>query len=119
MNFLYKSVLCFLRRIIKNDKYAAPLAGFVAGFASLIDDKKRRQLLTILFLSRFCDSAVKLSMDHGLTPKIPKFELVIFWFLSAVQQYLASSERDCLNPGLGRFLQKWSLMTPGELMWQG
>ena len=68
MNFLYKSVLCFLRRIIKNDKYAAPLAGFVAGFASLIDDKKRRQLLTILFLSRFCDSAVKLSMDHGLTP---------------------------------------------------
>ena len=119
MNFLYKAMLCVLRRVFKCDKYAAPLAGFVAGFASAIDDKKRRQLLTIIFLSRFCDTVAKMSVDHGITPEIPKFELAIIWFCSAIQQYLASSERDCLNPGLGRFLQKWSVMTPGELMWQG
>ena len=42
MNAVYKLVLCIMRRFVKNDKYCAPVAGFVAGLASYLDAKARR-----------------------------------------------------------------------------
>ena len=56
MNSSYKLVLCFLRRILKNDKLVAPIAGFLAGIFSILDAKKRRQLGAVLLLSRAFDS---------------------------------------------------------------
>lgn len=37
VNSSYKLVLCYLRRVLKNDKLSAPIAGFLAGFFSLLD----------------------------------------------------------------------------------
>ena len=83
MNSSYKLILCFLRRFIKNDKVIAPIAGFIAGLFSILDQQKRRQFLTCIILSRFCDSAAKISVDRKLTPVVPFFEVHI-WFLCAI-----------------------------------
>lgn len=85
MNSSYKFILCFLRRFIKNDKVIAPIAGFIAGLFSILDQQKRRQFLTCILLSRFCDSVVKISVDREVTPLVPYFE-VYTWFLCAVVQ---------------------------------
>ena len=42
MNASYKLALCFLRRYLKSDKLAAPIAGFIAGLFSALDIKARR-----------------------------------------------------------------------------
>jgi len=80
LNSLYKAVLCALRRFFKTDKWCAFIAGFVAGLSALIEDKKRRQLILILMLSRFVDTAAKMAVDHEVCQPIPKVEwLVILW----------------------------------------
>jgi len=42
MNGVYKLVLCIMRRIVKSDKYASLIAGFVAGLCCRLDAKGRR-----------------------------------------------------------------------------
>ena len=83
MNSSYKLVLCFLRRFIKNDKIIAPIAGFIAGLCSILDQKKRRQFLTCILISRFCDSAVKMTVERKYAPEVKFFE-VYTWFLCAI-----------------------------------
>ena len=63
MNTSYKFLLCFLRRYIKSDKIIAPIAGFIAGLFSILDVQKRRQFLTCLLLSRFCDTFAKMGVE--------------------------------------------------------
>jgi hypothetical protein len=52
MNALYKGVLCIMRRHSKNEGLNAFLAGFVAGFAMLIDESSRRIWLALYALAR-------------------------------------------------------------------
>jgi len=39
---IYKAALCILRRIFNDDKIATPIAGFLAGAAAFIENRKRR-----------------------------------------------------------------------------
>lgn len=78
MNALYKSVLCLLRRVCKNDKINAPIAGFIAGLASSIEDKNRRQLLTVLLFSRFADTTYSLAESRGYVSRFPYGEMVLW-----------------------------------------
>lgn len=56
---IYKLVLCLLRRMGSlDDRKNAPVAGFISAFSLIIDVKSRRQLLTVLTLSRALDSAL-------------------------------------------------------------
>ena len=55
LNGTYKSVLCFLRRILNSDKLAAPIAGFMAGLCCMIDTDKRRRLILMLLMTRLTD----------------------------------------------------------------
>ena len=41
-NAVYKLVLCLMRRMIKSEKYASIIAGFLAGLCCGIDSKSRR-----------------------------------------------------------------------------
>ena len=42
INAVYKLVLCLSRRVFKNDKIGAALAGFLSGLCCFIDAKNRR-----------------------------------------------------------------------------
>ena len=118
MNSVYKFLLCYLRRYIKSDKIIAPLAGFIAGLFSLIDVQKRRQFLTCLLLSRFCDTFVKMGVEKQFLPEVKNFEVHI-WFLCAImQQYICSYETDCLNRGVNSFLMKWAAYNNNDVMMQ-
>ena len=55
MNGTYKIVLCSLRRLLKSDKLAAPIAGFFAGLCCQFDSDKRRRMFLLLFLSRMTE----------------------------------------------------------------
>ena len=116
MTGTYKSVLCILRRLKLEDKIIAPIAGFLAGLWIIIEEKKRRQLLTVLLLSRFTDTAAKLCVDHKYTRSVPNIEMYVVCFCSMIQQYGSGCESSVLNKGLAKFLQTWAVMSPGELM---
>lgn len=85
MNALYKFFLCILRRILKSDKLAAPIAGFLAGLASAIDLKSRRELFLILLLSRLTDTTYSMAEERGYAKKISYGE-VIAWVLCNMTQ---------------------------------
>lgn len=80
MNASYKLVLCVLRRYLKSDKYAAPIAGFVAGLASAIDVKARREFATIIILSRFFDTLFSMAEKRGFVSRI-KYGEVFVWLI--------------------------------------
>ena len=70
MNAVYKTVLCFLRRVVESDAVAAPIAGFFAGLCIKLEARGRRKLLTVLLLSRTCDIAYSLGEARGLCWRI-------------------------------------------------
>lgn len=78
MNASYKLLLCFLRRYLKSDKLAAPIAGFIAGLASAIDAKSRRQFATILMLSRLSDTLLSMAETRGYARRITYGEVLIW-----------------------------------------
>ena len=92
MNALYKLVLCVLRRFLKNDKYCAPIAGFVAGLASFLDAKARRQFATVLLLSRLTDTCYSMAEDRGYVKRYKYGELALFMFCNMTQQYAMAFE---------------------------
>jgi|TARA_B110000285_G_C14995661_1_gene548693 hypothetical protein len=97
MNASYKLVLCVLRRYLKSDKYAAPIAGFVAGLASAIDVKSRRQFATIIILSRFFDTLYSMAEKRGYATRVKYGEVFIWLMCNMLQQYAMAGEPDILN----------------------
>ena len=66
MNAVYKIVICTLRRFLKSDKLAAPIAGFLAGLCIALEEKSRRTLMTVLFLGRVADISYSMGEARGL-----------------------------------------------------
>lgn len=64
LNAIFKAVLCLLRRLFKDsaqaNKISAPIAGFIAGFALMCENKFRKQYLTVLAMSRLIDTTLNL-----------------------------------------------------------
>ena len=99
MNATYKFFLCIFRRIFKNDKLAAPIAGFLAGFASAIDLKSRRELFLVLLLSRLTDTTYSMAEDRGYARRIKYGEVIAWVFCNMTQQYAMGFEGDIMNRG--------------------
>ena len=107
INATYKVVLCFLRRYLKDDRLSAPIAGVLAGLWIGLENKNRRALMAVLFMSRMFDTQTRLHLDKKHLPEIPYFNLVIWTFCILMQQYSFAYESDCVNPGVFKFLSKW------------
>ena len=118
MNAVYKLFLCFLRRIVKNDKICAPIAGFIAGLTCRLDLKSRRQLMTVLLISRLADTSYTMAENRGYVKKFKYGEVLLWLICNIFQQYCMGYERDLLNKGQYRFMKKWSIMNgnPEQLM---
>lgn len=115
MNCTYKAILCGVRNYYKNsskdllrcDKVVAPIAGFCAGLWLNLDNKWRRNLFTILLISKAYDPVVNLtSQASQLKPIIEKqpfnkSHLIAFiWLLSSVLgQYTGFFEPTMMNAG--------------------
>ena len=80
MNATYKLFLCILRRIVKNDKICAPIAGFIAGLTCRLDLKSRRQLMTVLIVSRVADTSYTMAESRGYVRKFAYGE-VLLWLV--------------------------------------
>ena len=114
----YKAVLCIFRRIVKDDRINAPIAGFFAGLFILLDTKKRREFLMVLMLARMSDTACKLIVDHKISPVIPKLDLISWFITNCALQYCCGCETDILNKGHLKFQMKWAIFTEGDLWLQ-
>jgi len=108
MSTVYRLILCLLRRILKTDKLAAPIAGFIAGLMSIIETPGRRKFYTILILSRFVDTAFRMVEYRKVVHIIPNFEVFLFIMGSISQCYAMWAENDIMNQGQLRFMIKWA-----------
>ena len=114
-NTLYKLVLCLMRRFIsEKDSVNAPVAGFFSALSLIIDVGSRRQLLTVLVMSRAIDTSLKLGESTQSIPTV-RHKDVILWVLANV--FLQSSmglNQDILNKGLLKFYKTWAQMTTND-----
>jgi hypothetical protein len=71
-NSFYKLILCLSRRFItQNDKFNAPVAGFLSALSLVVEPKSRRQLVAVLMMSRFFDASITAAEQKEIIPKIP------------------------------------------------
>lgn len=85
MNGVYKLVLCVLRRLLKSDKWAAPIAGFFAGMCCYLDAKDRRKFLMIVLLARLTDTVYSMGESRGLCTRY-EYGAVWLWCISNMSQ---------------------------------
>ena len=76
----YKLILCSLRRLgYHDDRFNAPIAGFLSALSLRIEAKGRKQLLLVLVLSRCVDSFINVIEDEGLKVVPPKVKYILIW----------------------------------------
>ena len=106
MNGVYKLLLCILRRILKDDRLAAPIAGFFAGLISSMEAKNRRQLLTVLLIGRMVDTTLNVSQDRGLYKRRVGLEgVAIFAISNVLMQYSMAYESEVMNKQINKKMQ--------------
>ena len=110
LNGTYKSVLCFLRRILNSDKLAAPIAGFVAGLCCMIDTDKRRRLILMLLLTRLTDVSFSMGDARNIVKQAGEYSWLLIFITSVFAQICYMSESDCIDPKLFNFV-KWATKT--------
>ena len=78
-NTAYKLVLCLMRRLGSlNDGVNAPVAGFISALSLALDNSNRRQLITIVTLSRALESSIRIGEDTGAVPRVPQRDLLLW-----------------------------------------
>ena len=71
-----------LRRLgSHNDGVNAPVAGFISALYLAIDNGSRRQLITILTMSRAIEAGLSMGESVGAIPRVPHRDLLL-WLLS-------------------------------------
>lgn len=109
MNATYKALLCTLRRFVKDDRFNSVVASVLAAFWISMEPQKRRFLLIILLFSRMLDTCTRFTINHKICQSQKYFNVFIWALCSVMQQYICCYERDCLNPGVWKFLRKWAI----------
>lgn len=110
MNGTYKLVLCTLRRLLKSDKLAAPIAGFCAGLCCMFDSDRRRRLILMLLLSRMTEITQTMAESRNILKQHSGGAWFAILITSIVAQYTYWSENDCMDSKLYKFV-KWAVKT--------
>ena len=97
-----------MRRFGSSDKLNALIAGFLAGLASKLDAKNRRQFLMILLLSRFSDSSYKMAENNGIVSGFKYGEIILFIICNIQQQIAMGYEKDTMNKAMYSWMNSWS-----------
>ena len=108
-NTAYKLVLCMMRRLGSlDDKTNAPVAGFVSALSLAIDSSKRRELITVLTMSRALESSIKIAETQGIVPAFKHRDLVLWLVSNVFLQSAMGFRQSILNKGLTKFFATWS-----------
>lgn len=110
-NTAYKLVLCLLRRLGSlDDRTNAPVAGFISALSLAIDSSKRRELITVLTMSRALESSIKIAETQGIVPAFKHRDLVLWLVSNVFLQSAMGFRQSILNKGLTKFFATWSQM---------
>lgn len=132
----YKLVLCLMRRLGSlDDRKNAPVAGFISALSLAIDVKNRRQLLTVLTLSRALDTALhaaessslsfaqqpvkqeELAGSSKLYPFLMRHKVLIMWVIAnTFLQSAMGLKPEILNKGMEKFFTRWSQQKENDLI---
>ena len=103
-NTSYKLVLCLLRRLGSlDDGVNAPVAGFLSALTLAIDASSRRQLLTVLCMSRAADTSLRMGEAAGVMPAQEKRDLAIWVICNVILQSCMALNQGLLNTTLKKF----------------
>mgnify|MGYP000857994519 CR=1 FL=1 len=105
-NTAYKLVLCLMRRLGSlNDGVNAPVAGFISALSLALDNSNRRQLVTIVTLSRALESSIRIGEDAGALPRVPHRDLLLWLGANCFLQSAMGFRQSILQNGLRKFFQ--------------
>mmetsp|Transcript_17854 Transcript_17854/g.20627 ORF Transcript_17854/g.20627 Transcript_17854/m.20627 type:complete len:171 (-) Transcript_17854:35-547(-) len=114
---IYKLVLCLLRRLRNKDDGVNPaIAGFLSGFAFMMEtSSKRKGFLKMYLFCRALDFLVTLLHRRKVIKKIPNFEVYMFGPMIAFLVYAHWYENSCFPPGIDKAFIAVSGATKKEL----
>ena len=101
-NSLYKLTLCLLRRICKNDRINAPIAGFISALSIAFDAKKRRTLFAVLTMSRMFETCCNAVPQ---VKEIKNKEIYLWSICCTYLMFTYSVEQDIINNGIGKYFK--------------
>ena len=111
----YKLVLCLLRRLGSlNDRINAPVAGFFSALALVIDSSSRRELITVLTMSRAIESSLRCAETKGVIPVLKHRDLMLWVVANVVLQSAMGFKQGVLSVGQRKFFQTWSQMSAND-----
>lgn len=103
-NAAYKLTLCLMRRLFgSTDKVNAPVAGFISAFAMTIDAGHRRELITVLTMSRAIENGINLCEEKGVIPKMQHRDLILWMFANCFIGSCVGLKQGILNKGVLKF----------------
>eukprot|EP01132_Coremiostelium_polycephalum_P001985 gene1985-2442_t len=96
---VFAGSICLLRAILGRDsKSIAAMGGFLAGFSSiLIERKERRSELALYCLNQALEIVWKMAAARGLAFYIKNGEVLVFMIASAILMYFYKQEPQCLR----------------------
>ena len=114
-NTSYKLLLCLMRRMgSKNDKVNAPIAGFVSALSLAIDSSSRRELMTVLMMSRAIEASFNIGEKTGSIPKLQHRDILLWVLANTFLQSAMGMNQGILNGGLRKFFENWSQMKQND-----
>lgn len=113
-NTAYKLVLCLMRRFGTKDSVNAPLAGFVSALSLSIDSSSRRELITVLTMSRALESSIKMGETGGYIPTLEHKTWILWLVSNCFLQSAMGLKQGILNKSIAKFFATWSQMTTND-----
>ena len=97
-----------------NDKLNAPVAGFLSGLSLAIDGDNRRQLISVLTLSRALDVSFRIGEDYGVMPNRTVRDWVLWLFANCFLQTAMGLKQGILNKSLQKFFSNQAQMKTND-----
>ena len=115
INAAYKMTLCLMRRLVTlDDRINAPVAGFVSALAMLMDVGHRRELITVLTMSRAIENAIKIAEEKQIVPKLQNRDLILWTVANCFIGSCVGLRQSILNKAVCKFYINWSQMKQND-----
>ena len=114
-NTSYKLILCLMRRLgCLNDKVNAPIAGFMSALTMAVDAGSRRELISVLMMSRAIETCFNIGESNGTIPKTQYRDWILWISANLFLQSAMGMNQQILNNSIRKFFQTWSQMKEND-----
>ena len=115
-NTAYKLVLCLMRRMGCTDQINAPVAGLLSGLTLAMDSGNRRQLLTMVALSRAIECSLSIGEANDYVPKVRNRDWILWLSMNMFLLTAMNFKQQILTKGMRNFFTRIAKMTPNEVI---